>query len=231
MMENRDRSIIMISEYFKAAYPEVLIGLLVMTDVVNSPYHENLERRKAEVETEIRERYANFDRARFKALPTIQAYSDYYKKFDKSYHVLLQLESVALKGKSIPSVAALVEAMFMAELKNMLLTAGHDLDKLELPLTLGISSGGENFIGISGREETLRPGDMFIADCAGIISSVIYGPDARTCISSDTKTALFNVYAPAGIREEDVEAHLADIEDYVRLVAPEARTLARTVLK
>ena len=61
----------------------------------------------------------------------IQAYAAYYERFNKTYHVQLQLESVALKGKSIPRVSALVEAMFMAELENLLLTAGHDLDVVQ----------------------------------------------------------------------------------------------------
>ncbi len=57
----------------------------------------------------------------------LPAYASYYRAFDKTYHVLGQLKSVAVKGKAIPSVAALVEAMFIAELHNGLLTAGHDL--------------------------------------------------------------------------------------------------------
>jgi hypothetical protein len=41
----------------------------------------------------------------------------------KTYHIALQLEPVVLKGKSLPNVAALVEAMFTAELGDLLLTA------------------------------------------------------------------------------------------------------------
>jgi hypothetical protein len=46
--------------------------------------------------------------------------------------VKAQWESVAVKGKPIPSRAALVEAMFMAA--RLVLTAGHDLDALAGPL-------------------------------------------------------------------------------------------------
>ena len=77
------------------------------------------------------------------AIPSLQVYDAYYKRFKKTYHVQLQLESIAFKGKSIPSVAALVEAMFMAEVKNMLLTAGHDLDTLQLPARLDVTKGDE----------------------------------------------------------------------------------------
>jgi hypothetical protein len=50
----------------------------------------------------------------------IKTYHDYYKRFKKTYHILLQLESIVFKNKSIPKVSSLVEAMFMAELKNLL---------------------------------------------------------------------------------------------------------------
>ncbi len=220
---------ITIADAFRSVYPAARLGMLALSDVANPASHPALEQRKAELEAELRARYGQMDRAGLKELAAIKAYDAYYRRFDKSYHVLLQLESVVLKGKSIPGVAALVEAMFMAELKNMLLTAGHDLDKVVKPLTLGIARGGETFVGIRGKEETLKAGDMMISDGEGVISSVLCGPDARTRISPDTSGVLFTVYAPAGVGEEAVAAHLRDIEDYVRLIAPAARTLTAAV--
>jgi DNA/RNA-binding domain of Phe-tRNA-synthetase-like protein len=220
---------ITISAAFRSAFPGARLGLLALADVANPASHPQLQQRKAALEAELRARFGGMDKAGLKELAAMKAYDAYYRRFNKNYHVLLQLESVALKGKSLPSVATLVEAMFMAELKNMLLTAGHDLDKVAKPLTLDVSLGGENYQGIRGKEETLKPGDMMISDGAGVISSVIYGPDARTRIEPDTTSALFTVYAPAGIGEAAVAAHLKDIEDYVRLIAPAARTLAAVV--
>lgn len=68
-----------------------------------------------------------------------------------------QLESI-LKGKGIPSVQHLVEAMFMAELKNAILTAGHDLDKLSLPLRAQVCSGAESFVAMGGRDTLMVEG-------------------------------------------------------------------------
>ena len=93
--------------------------------------------RRNRLESQLRERFAGQTRGDLDQLPVLQAYAAYYKRFKKTYHVQLQLESIAFKGKPIPSVAALVEAMFMAEVKNMLLTAGHDLDALQLPARSG----------------------------------------------------------------------------------------------
>ncbi len=94
--------------------------------------------------------------------PILQAYDAYYRQFKKTYHVQLQLESILFKGKSIPSVAALVEAMFMAEVDSLLLTAGHDLDTLHLPLTLDAAQGAETYTLFRGEPQTPKAGDMMI---------------------------------------------------------------------
>ncbi len=152
----------------------------------------------------------------------MKVYGEYYKRFKKTYHVQLQLESIVLKGKSIPSVASLVECMFMAEVKNMLLTAGHDLDKLQLPLTLDVTKGTESYTVMRGEEQTVKAGDMMISDQAGIISNIIYGPDQRTQISESTRNVVFTVYAPAGIEESLIMRHLLDMRDDVLVIAPQA---------
>lgn len=213
-----------ISDTWRAAYPDAAVGILVMQEVRNPDHHEALNQRKAELEQELRSRFAGADRPSLKALPTAEAYSNYYKRFKKTYHVLLQLESVALKGKSIPRVATLVEAMFMAELKNQLLTAGHDLASVQEPVRIDVAHGDERYIRINGQEQVLKAGDMYIADAEGVLSSIIYGPDRRTRIRSDTRKALFTVYAPAGIPVEQVRQHLQDIQSYVQVVAQEAQT-------
>lgn len=159
----------------------------------------------------------------------MQAYRAYYKRFKKTYHVQLQLESIILKGKSIPRVASLVEAMFMAELEDLLLTAGHDLEVLEMPVGVDVARGGERYVRINGQEQELKAGDMMIADGQGVISSVLYGPDLRTRILPKTQKVLFTTYAPPGIDEQAVWEHLRQLESNVRLVAPQASVVAMEV--
>jgi len=93
-----------------------------------------------------------------RALPILQAYHTYYKRFDKTYHVQLQLESLVFKGKDFPNVAALVECMFMAELNDLLLTAVHDWDNLRMPLRLDVANGDESYTLPNGQEQVLKPG-------------------------------------------------------------------------
>lgn len=212
-----------VTSAWKFAFSEAHAGVLVMRDVINPVHHPELEKRKAELEEQLRAEFSGQDRAGMSSHPILQAYNAYYRRFKKTYHVQLQLESIAWKGKSIPSVSALVEAMFMAEMKNMLLTAGHDLDILQLPLIVDVSKGTESYTLLRGDEQILKSGDMMIRDQSRMISSIIYGPDQRTQITADTRNVVYTVYAPAGIHIQAVEQHLGDIREYVRVVSPQAQ--------
>jgi DNA/RNA-binding domain of Phe-tRNA-synthetase-like protein len=121
-------------------------------------------------------------------------------------------------------VAALVEAMFMAELEDQMLTAGHDLDVVQMPLRIDVAEGSEQFVRINGQSQQLAAGDMFIADAVGVLSSVVHGPDQRTQITEATSRVLFTVYAPPGIGETAVHTHLQNIQANVHLIAPQAET-------
>jgi DNA/RNA-binding domain of Phe-tRNA-synthetase-like protein len=222
--QHRIKMIFEVSETWKAIFVGAHAGVLAMREVVNPASHAGLESRKEALISELRSRYGNMDRSQMVTLPILQAYDAYYKRFKKTYHVQLQLESILFKGKSIPSVAGLVEAMFMAEVKNMLLTAGHDLDALQLPVRLDVTKGEEVYPLMRGQEQQVKAGDMMISDGKGIISNIIYGPDQRTQIRPETLNVVYTVYAPKGISEAAVKGHLEDIERYVRLFAPQAQT-------
>ena len=220
-----------VSSSWKATYPDASAGVLVMRAVSNPSHHADLENKKSSLEEELRARYSRQDRATIAGHPVLQAYGDYYRQFKKTYHIQLQLESIVLKGKSIPSVVALVESMFMAEMQDLLLTAGHDLDVLSLPLTLDVALGSEQYTLLRGEAQTLKAGDMLIRDRNGIISSIIYGPDRRTQITPETQNVVFTVYAPPGIEEQTVVEHLQHIKENVMLFSPQAQVELLNVYK
>ena len=211
-----------VSEACKATYPGAAAGILVMKNVANPARHSEFDGHKEAFQKQLRSRFAGYDRAGLKALPTIQAYNTYYKRYKKSYHVQLQLESVALKGRSIPRIAALVEAMFLAELNSLLLTAGHDLETVQPPIRLEVAEGTESYTLLNGKEQLLKAGDMFMADAEGVISSVIYGPDRRTRITPETRQVFFGVYAVPGVANQTIQDHLEDIRDNIMIFAQEA---------
>jgi DNA/RNA-binding domain of Phe-tRNA-synthetase-like protein len=217
-------AMLLVTDALRAAHPGAAAGMLVMDNVANPSEHPELERRKTALEGRLRDRYGRLTRTELLALPTLQPYAEYYGRFKKTYHVQLQLESVALKGKPLPRVAALVEAMFMAELENVILTAGHDLTAVALPVRADVAREGDRYVLMNGSEREAVPGDMMMVDGKSIISTVLYGPDRRTRIGPDTADVLFAAYAPAGIGEDAVREHLEDVRGNVLLLAPGAAT-------
>ncbi len=209
-----------VTSEWKQTYPDACMGVLVMRGVTNPPAHPGLEEKKRELEADLRALFP--DKAALKDQAPIKAYADYYKKFKKTYHVTHQLESVAVKNQAIPDVAGLVEAMFMAELRNMILTAGHDLDAVLPPVTLTVATGEESYVTIRGSGQTLKPGDMYVRDRKGVLSSIVYGPDQRTKIVPATTSVLFTAYGVPGITFQAMQQHLEGIAANVRVFSLDA---------
>ncbi|HHV99864.1 MAG TPA: hypothetical protein GXX36_09900 [Clostridiaceae bacterium] len=206
------------------------IGILVMENVNNESSEDKLMYVRQELEDTIRSKYGQATRGDLKMLHPIDAFVSYYKKFGYTYHVLLQLESF-IKGKPILGRLPLVEAMFIAELKNMLLTAGHDFDKIKAPLSLRVSTGNERYTTINGKDVTTISGDFMIADQENVISSILRGQDLRTAITKDTTRVIYTVYAPFGVEEQLVREHLREIEAYVRIFSPKSNTCLCQIFK
>lgn len=208
---------------WSAAHPGAVIGLLEIADVENTLASPQLDQRKRETEARLRRDYAGFSRRDFLTLPVMAAYEQYYKRFNKTYHVQLQVESIVLKGKNLPDVSPLVDANFAAEVETFVLTAGHDAARLEEPVWIDVSRPGDEITPMNGEARPIRPGDMVMRDGHGICCSILYGQDNRSPITAETRHVLYVAYAPPGVPAEAVEAQLRQIEENVRLFAPQAR--------
>ena len=210
------------SDAWHASHAGGVIGLLQISGAMQAGKSATLDERKRAVESNLRQRYQGYGRQDFSALPVLSAYAQYYRKFGKTYHVQLQLESIALKGKALPTVAPLVDANFVAEVETLVLTAGHDVAKLAPPVTLDVSRQGEEMVQMNGAPKALYAGDMIMRDASGIACSIIYGQDNRSPISPTTSHVLYVAYAPAGVGAHAVEAQLRAIADNVRVFCPTA---------
>lgn len=208
---------------WSAAHPGSAIGLLELMDVENKLPSPPLNQRKRETEERLRKMYAGFSRKDFLALPVMAAYEQYYKRFDKTYHVLLQLESIVLRHKSLPDVSPLVDANFTAEVDTLVLTAGHDAAKLESPVIIDVTRSGEVMTTMSGEIKAIRAGDMVMRDRLGACCTILYGQDNRSLITAETRHVLYVAYAPPGVPAEAVEAQLRQIEENARLISPRLR--------
>lgn len=208
---------------WRIAHPGAVIGLLELSGVENNSHPSpRLDERKREVEACLRERYKGFTRQDFLSLPVMSSYNRYYKRFSKTYHVLLQVESLVLKGKNLPDVCPLVDANFTAEVETLVLTAGHDAAKLHGPILMDVSREGDHFTQMNGASKAIPEGDMIMKDTHAVSCSIIYGQDNRSPISSETSHVLYVSYTPPGVPVETVDAHLRKIIENIRLFSPTA---------
>jgi DNA/RNA-binding domain of Phe-tRNA-synthetase-like protein len=215
---------------WRSSHPGAVIGLLELSGIVNASSSSALDERKRATEARLRDRYQGFTRPDFMALPVMAAYDRYYNRFDKTYHVLLQVESIVLKGKSLPSVSPLVDANFIAEVETLVLTAGHDVERLREPIVMDVAQSGEQMTQLNGATKTFRAGDMIMRDAGGISCSIIYGQDNRSPIYPATSHVLYVAYVPPGVPAAAVEAQFDSIEANVRLFAPNAAVAQRRVI-
>ena len=231
MSEHGNDPLIEATPGWLAAFPGATVAALAMTNLANPAANAELDAAKRVLEAELRARWASRTRADLRADPILAVYDAYNRRFGQTYHVLMQIESIALKGKAIPSRAALVETMFMAELETGILSAVHDLDGVALPVAIEATGGDETYTRYDGKEERCKPGDQAMRDAGGILTSIVQGPTAHARVSAETTAALFCLYAPAGIARADVERHLGLIERNVRLVSPAAGVRGSAILE
>ena len=200
-----------LSENLKKDYPNIKVAMLEVRNVVNKKSDSKLEDEKRKLEAFIRKEGKNLENS-----DVIKNYDRFFKKFGKSYPIQFQIKSI-LNGQSFPAVSTVVEAMFMAELKSMFLTAGHDLDSLKGELHTKMTGGRERYERINGKEQQLKAGDIITSDEESIISSVLYGPDRRTSINMNTKNCLFFSYFPYGEDDANIRLHFNNILSYIKL--------------
>lgn len=215
---------------WKSAFPGGMIGLLEVSGLDNGHPCPALDQSKIDIVDRIRTANAGKSRKDLLELPILAAYDRYYKHFDKTYHVLLQLESVAFKGKTLPTVSPVVDAYFAAELESLVLTAGHDVEKLTGPVVMDVSTDTDELTQMNGQPRLIRAGDMVMRDQHGLCCSILYGQDNRSPISPSTMHALFVSYAPAGVPVESVTDNFRLIEQYLRLSSPQAVVIQNQII-
>ncbi len=204
------------------AHPGAVIGLLELSGVVQPGPSLLLNERKRETEARLRERYQGCTRKDIASHPVMAAYIRYYKRFNKTYHVLLQAESIALKDKNLPDVCPLVDAAYVSEMETFVLTAGHDVARLQPPILIDVSYEQDQMVQMDGTVKVIRAGDMIMRNAEGISCSILYGQCKRSPITQETAHVLYVAYAPSGVPKETVLAHLQGIEANIHLFSPTA---------
>lgn len=194
----------------KTKYLEAIFGSMIVMNVPNCEKNEALEELKRIAEMEIREINVEKD-------SILQSYKVYFKKWGKTYPVEFQIKTIKRGGK-LPQISVLVDSMFVAELKNRILTSGHDLDAIQGDLIFDVSKGGERYIMLNGKEQELKENDIILKDEEGILASVLYGLARRTSITFDTRNVLYLAWYPYGMDDRLIISHLNDVLSNLRAV-------------
>jgi DNA/RNA-binding domain of Phe-tRNA-synthetase-like protein len=189
-----------------------------------------LDAAREQQEQDLRARYRDLTRPELRETGHLPAYDAYYRQFVQTYHVLQQIESVAIRQKPLAPREPLVEAGFLAELATGLLTASHDLDALVLPITIDAATGTERYTLYNAEAVVAKAGDMLMRDQREILTTIILGPAAYARITPQTRSAVYCVYGPPGVSATAVHDHLVLIERLVRLIDSAALTLGSVVL-
>ncbi len=196
----------------KILYPRAIFGGLMAENLPSSKKHPSLEQAKRDLEGEIREDYPDVDQDE-----VIRSYDTYYKKWGKTYPIEFQVKTIK-GGRNFPQVSALVDSMFLAELRNRVLTSGHDQDKIQSNLRFDLSDEGETYLKLNGKKQELPKSDIVLRDQDDILASVLYGPARKTSISAETTNPLYFAWCPYKLSESTVENHLMEIVRNLELV-------------
>lgn len=150
-------------------------------------------------------------------------YFRYFRKFKKTYPVMMQFESVLLKGREFPRWNAVTAVPFLAELETHVLCGTHDVDCLMGPVELYQAEAREPFAGLRGDEVHTYPGDVTGRDAGGIIFSMIAGADARTCARAESCHVFYPVFGVPGQAPDALRSAQTRMAEYAALLAKDAQ--------
>ena len=150
------------------------------------------------------------------------AYFRYFRKFKKTYPVMMQVESFLLKGRPFPEGRYINAVAFLTEMKTRMLMGTHDADRVEGDIIFYTETEKVAFPSIHGSEGHSYPGDTTGRDDGGVIISMIAGADSRTCLQEDSTHVLYMVFGTPSTSAEVLDECLDQAEVYVRTLAPGA---------
>lgn len=149
-------------------------------------------------------------------------YFRYFKKFKKSYPIMMQLESYLLKGRPFPSGNPVNEIAFLAELKTHILLGSHDIDRIEGDMVLFCGTEKTDFPGMRGETIHIYPGDVSARDDKDIILSMIAGADDRTYITEDSRNVAYIFFGTNQTPDDQFDKMAELLSRYIHTLAPAA---------
>ena len=167
----------------------------------------------------LKEKYHDYDR---KAIFGENPYFRFFKKFKKTYPVMMQFESVMFKGRPFPEFNPVAEIPFLMEIVTHVLSGAHDADRIQGEVLLYSATAKEEFPGLRGQPFHTYPGDFCGRDETGIIFSLIAGADERTCARPDSTHVIYPLFGTPDLPVTVLEEAMKVLVRYIKVLAPEA---------
>ena len=152
-----------------------------------------------------------------------------YRDYVRADPVMMQFESVLLKGREFPKSNAVTAVPFLAELETHVLTGTHDVEQLLGPAELYLAQAKEPFVGLRGDLVHTYPGDVCARDEGGIIFSMIAGADARTCARQTSRHVFYPVFGVPGQDPAALRPMQERLAEYARILAPDAEVSCQMI--
>lgn len=202
--------------------PETHIGILEVRYPDQSEWDiDGFEALKDKELAAIKEEGKEYDRDTwFRQEP----YFRYFRKFKKTFPVMMQVESFLLKDRPYPEGKYVNSVAFLTELKTRGLMGTHDEDKVIGDLVFYGETEKTDFPSLHGEVAHSYPGDATGKDDGGIIISMIAGADDRTCLNENSRNALYFAFGTPGMSEDVLNGYLDQLEVYAKTLAPTAET-------
>ena len=219
------------TERWKSDYVGSQAALVLYRNVTGIDDTPALAAMKRALETTLTARWANASKQDLLQDPTLAAYERYDRRFGQSYHVAMQIRSIAQQGKTIPARNVIVEAMFMTELAWGVLAAAQDVDLVKMPITIDGTDGSEEYVRYDGVTEKCKPGDQAMRDADGhILTSIAQGPTSSGLVGAATRNVAYCFYFPGGVSDSVIAGTLAYLDTCLLAGSPHAELIETVVL-
>ncbi|MBO0870106.1 MAG: hypothetical protein J2P15_16225 [Micromonosporaceae bacterium] len=186
---------LLVSEDVRRAFPELRVAVLRATGIDNTGNSPELD---AEKMAAARRLAAEHTIESLGQLPEIEAWRTAYRAVGikpKDYRPTAEAFLRRLvKGQEFPTISKAVDAYLLVETQFFLPVGGYDLATVTGDIELRLSTGGEEFTPIGGRDpEYTQPGEIVYADAARILTRMWNYRDCDACkvTPGSTEVALF----------------------------------------
>jgi DNA/RNA-binding domain of Phe-tRNA-synthetase-like protein len=208
-----------VSDEVARAYADLKIGVVVVKKIDCGDYPNSLRVLKENREKYIRFNFRSTEQARFvlSEHPHLASWRAVYKSFGFDEECSAeQLIRRTLETGALPKVNKLVDIYNLVSASRVIPIGGQDLDEVRGDVTLRFSSGGEPFVGIGGKAEKTRDGEVVYADEEKILCRKWNKIDCDAAkFTSSTKRAALFVDGIGKISAESVKAALKELEGII----------------